>query len=198
MRPSTQASPPVMAALTQGIPAANAVITATAARNLTPVDGWSRLQHVGAYGRDYMTRAAVAQAALGVNVPAESVYYSTGADGRGTPLTGTRPVTVHFAAGQLPPVDRRGFWSVTVYGPDHFLVANPLDRYAIGDRTAGLQRAPDGSLDLYLGAQPPAGHEANWLPAPPGSFSLVLRAYVPGAAIRQGSWRPPTIRPQLP
>ena len=198
MRPSTHASPAVMAALGQSIPAANVTIAATSAQNLTAVKGWSRLQHLGAYGRDYVTRAAVAQTALGANVPAESVYYSTGADTARTPLVGTRPVIVHFVAGQLPPVDRRGFWSITLYGPDHFLVANQLDRYAIGDRTAGLQRASDGSLDLYLGAQPPAGHEANWFPAPPGNYSLVLRAYVPGAAIRQGSWSPPTIRPQIP
>ena len=198
MRPSTHASPAVMAAFGQSIPAANATIAATAARNLTAVNGWSRQQHLGAYGRDYVTRAAVAQTALGANVPAESVYYATGADRARTPLVGARPVIVHFVAGQLPPVDRHGFWSVTLYGPDHFLVANQLDRYAIGDRTPGLQRASDGSLDLYLGAQPPAGHETNWLPAPSGSYSLVLRAYVPGAAIRQGTWRPPTIRPQSP
>ena len=198
MRPSTHASPAVMAALGQSIPVANATIAATAARNLTAVNGWSRLQHLGAYGRDYVTRAAVAQTALGANVPAESVYYSAGADRARTPLVGTRPVIVHFAAGQLPPVDQRGFWSVTLYGPDHFLVANQLDRYAIGDRTTGLQRASDGSLDLYLGAQPPAGHETNWLPAPSGSYSLVLRAYVPGVAVRQGTWNPPTIRPQIP
>jgi hypothetical protein len=198
MRPSTHASPAVTAALGQSIPAANATIAATAARNLTAVNGWSRLEHLGAYGRDYVTRAAVAQTALGANVPAESVYYSAGADSARTPLVGTRPVIVHFVAGQLPPVEQRGFWSVTLYGPDHFLVANQLDRYAIGDRTAGLQRASDGSLDLYLGAQAPVGHETNWLPAPPGSYSLVLRAYVPGAGIRQGTWSPPTIRPQIP
>jgi hypothetical protein len=198
MRPSTHASPAVLAALGASIPAANATIAATAARNLTVVDGWSRQQHLGTYGRAYVTRAAVAETALGSNVPAESVYYSTGADRAGTSLVGTGPVILHFGAGQLPPVDRNGFWSVTLYGPDHFLVANQLRRYSIGDRTPGLQRAPDGSLDLYLGAQPPPGHEANWLPAPPGGYSLVLRAYVPGAAIRQGTWRPPTIRPQIP
>ena len=198
MSPSTTATPAAAAALSQSTRAANGTIAAAAARNLTSVNGWSQIQHLGAYGGDYITRAAVAQTGLGANVPAESVYYSAGADGGGAPLVGTRPAIVHFAAGQLPPVDRRGFWSVTLYGPDHFLVANPIDRYAIGDRTAGLQRGPDGSLDLYLGAQSPTGHEANWLPAPAGRFSLVLRAYVPGASIRRGTWRPPTIRPQLP
>lgn len=194
IHPSVGATPTVLAALGQSIPAANAVITASAARNLTRVNGWSQVKHLGAYGHDYLTRAAVAKTALGANVPAESVYYSASSVG-GTSLVGTRPVIVHFPAAQLPPVDRLGFWSVTLYGPDHFLVANPIDRYAIGDRTTGLQRSADGSLNLYLGAQSPPGHETNWLPAPPGSYSLVLRAYLPAAAIRGETWRPPAIEP---
>jgi hypothetical protein len=193
-RPSANANPAVAAALTQSVGAASVAVARSAAAMLTSAGGWNRLQHVGTYDHDYATRAEIAQVALGVNVPAESVYYSTGTDRSGAPLVGNRPATVHFAAGQLPPVDRHGFWSVTLYGPDHFLVANVLNRYAIGDRTPGLQRGSDGSLDLYLGATAPAGHEANWLPAPPGSFSLVLRAYLPGSAIRTGAWRPPRIQ----
>ncbi|HSO97154.1 MAG TPA: DUF1254 domain-containing protein [Acidimicrobiia bacterium] len=198
LNPATNASPAALAALTQSVRAANAAIATAAARNLTRINGWSQVQHLGVYGHNYLTRAAVAEAALGANVPAESVYYTAAVDHTGTPLVGTRPVTLHFAAGQLPPVERHGFWSVTLYGPDHYLVANPIDRYAVGDRTAGLQRNADGSLDLYLGAQPPAGHDANWLPAPPGSFNLVLRAYLPAAPIRRGTWQPPTVGPSAP
>ena len=37
------------------------------------------------------------------------------------------------------------FWSLTMYDvPDFYLVANPIDRYSIGDRTPGLQAGPDG------------------------------------------------------
>lgn len=196
--PSSTANPAVAAALTQSVAAGNTAVTRAAARELSAVNGWSRLQHIGSYGQDYLTRAAIAQAALGANVPAESVYYSTGAALDGAPLVGTRPVVVHFPANQLPPVERHGFWSVTLYGPDRYLVANTLNRYAIGDRTPGLQRGADGSLDLYLGAAAPAGHEANWLPAPAGRFSLVLRAYLPGVAIRTGTWRPLSLRPSAP
>jgi hypothetical protein len=198
MSPSAKAAPAASAALSQSIRAANGMIAAAAAHGLRSVNGWSQSRDIGAYGGDYLTRAAIAETALGANVPAESVYYFAGADVGGVSLVGTRPVVVHFAAGQVPPIDRPGFWSLTLYGPDHFLVANPVDRYAIGDRTAGLQRSADGSLDLYLSAEPPTGHETNWIPAPPGPFSLVLRAYLPGAPIRRGTWHPPTIRPQLP
>ena len=37
----------------------------------------------------------------------------------------------------MPPVD--SFWSLGMYGTDLNLVANPIDRYSIGDRTAGLR-----------------------------------------------------------
>ena len=55
-------------------------------------------------------------------------------DGEGEPLTGERSYTIRFE--QPPPVD--AFWSITMYDvPEFFLVANPIDRYSIGDRTPG-------------------------------------------------------------
>lgn len=48
---------------------------------------------------------------------------------------------------QIPPAD--AFWSQTIYGADQFFVANPLGRYAIGERDK-LAFNPDGSLDLYI------------------------------------------------
>ena len=45
----------------------------------------------------------------------------------------------------------------------------------------------DGSVDIYIQNAPPAGNESNWLPAPPGTFKLWLRAYLPGPAILNGS-----------
>lgn len=50
----------------------------------------------------------------------------------------------------------------------------------------------DGSLTLYLGVQSPGkGKEANWLPAPKGRFSLLLRNYWPDQAIIDGTSVPP-------
>ena len=92
----------------------------------------------------------------------------------------------------MPPVD--AFWSVTLYDADRFLYDNPQARYAIGDRTRGLQRDPDGGLSLVVSHAPPRdpAFTPNWLPAPAGGFYLVLRMYNPRAEAR--GWRIPPLR----
>ena len=74
------------------------------------------------------------------------------------------------------------------------MVANPIDRYSIGDRTAGLRYNDDGSLTVYVQHESP-GHdrEPNWLPAPPGRFYLNARTYMPRPELLNGSYRLPAI-----
>jgi len=55
-----------------------------------------------------------------------------------------------------------------------------MNRYAIGDRTPGIQHNADGSLDLYLQLDSPGpDKESNWLPAPEGAFRPIMRIYQP-------------------
>jgi len=159
------------------------------------VHGRARFPTVGTYGTDYLARAATAKIGLGANVAEESVYYVAASDVHGQALSGQTPYRLRFAADQLPPVGTHGFWSVTVYNADRFLVANPIDRYSIGDRTPGLRRNDDGSLDVDLRAHSPGGHRPNWLPTPAGPFTLVMRIYVPDAAVLDGSWTPAGVTP---
>ena len=78
---------------------------------------------------------------------------------------------------------------------DYMLVDNPIDRYAIGDRTPGLRPDADGGLTLYLQHAPPtdAAAHANWLPAPAGDFYVCLRAYVPREALLDGRYALPAL-----
>ena len=80
------------------------------------------------------------------------------------------------------------FWSLTMYDPDSYLVANAIDRYALGDRS-GLTYADDGSLTLYIQRdKPDASTEANWLPAPSeGAFKVALRLYSPKPEVAAGN-----------
>jgi hypothetical protein len=148
--------------------------------------------YVGAYGRNYLGRAIIATAALGANTRPETVYPLAVDDVDGRPLSGRHRYTIRFPRGQLPPAN--AFWSVTIYGKDRYLVPNPIDRYAIGDRTEGLRRGRDGSLTIYVQhARPRAAAVANWLPAPSGSFRLAMRIYEPRRSVLNGRWLPPPV-----
>jgi len=148
---------------------------------------------VGAYGVDYLRRAGVDLIGLGANLPEDAVYPICYVDALGEPFTGAKRYVLHLEARDLPPV--RAFWSLTMYDAEGFQVANPLDRFAIGDRD-DLVFGPDGSLDLYIQHESPAaGHEANWLPAPAGAFNLCLRLYYPQAEVLDGRWAPPEVEP---
>jgi hypothetical protein len=55
---------------------------------------------------------------------------------------------------------------------------------------------PDGSLTIYVQADPPPdAQKKNWLPAPKDQdFSLFIRAYWPKTPVLDGSWAPPPVR----
>ena len=74
-------------------------------------------------------------------------------------------------------------------------MSNPIDRYAIGDRTPGLTKNRDGSQDIFIQAAPPRLGPSNWLPAPAGRFYLMLRLYIPAPQVLDGTWKPPAIEP---
>jgi len=184
--------PETVAALAAGVTAGEATVQAAAEDVLVPSGTWLGSFESGVYGTDYLLRSAVAVVGLGVNVPQESLYYWSGPDLDGEPLTGAHTYRMRFAAGQLPPVDDAGFWSVTMYDGEMFLVPNPIRRYALGDRS-DLAVNPDGSIDIYLSATAPAGHTSNWLPAPDGAFNLMIRAYIPTEPALTNAWHPPAI-----
>jgi hypothetical protein len=86
----------------------------------------------------------------------------------------------------------KGFWSMTVYNAEHFFHQNKLNQFSVGTKNDDLQIGADGSLTLYMGARSPgADKEPNWLPAPQGTFTLILRNYWPDQAIIDGTWVPP-------
>ncbi|MGH9029346.1 MAG: DUF1214 domain-containing protein [Acidimicrobiales bacterium] len=131
---------------------------------------------------------------LGEQVPTQATYYSATTDSVGAALNGSGTYEIRLSRGDFPPIQKDGFWSVTMYDQADFLVANPIDRYSIGDHSADLVYGSDGSLTIVLSARRPTGHLDNWLPAPNTRFRVTLRVYAPAAAIISGTWRPPKIR----
>ncbi len=155
-------------------------------------NNWTTINNGAAFGFDYFTRTAVAKSNIFVNKNGETKYFYQDLDSSGERLTGYERYTVTFAKGQLPPV--KGFWSLTLYNEHHFFAPNELKRYSLGTKNKALQYNADGSLTLYVQAEPPAEEKrSNWLPAPESDFSLYLRAYWPQTSITNGTWTPPAV-----
>jgi len=156
------------------------------------VNGWSmNTDTMGVYGNYYLKRAIVAQLGLGANLPEDAIYPQNLGDDSGKPLDGANKYTIHFDKGANPPVD--AFWSITLYDADGFQVANDLGRFAVSSWMPFTYN-PDGSLDLYFQNQSPSpDKEANWLPAPKGSFNLTMRLYAPKRDALTGKWSPPPV-----
>ena len=158
----------------------------------TTVNGWRSIRTAGRPGNGILVRAASAKALPAVNVFDEAAYWTTTRDSAGHPLSGQHEYVLRFPAGQLPPND--AFWSLTITDSVGYMVSNSIGRSSVNDRSK-LGKNADGSIDIYLQREAPTGHEQNWLPAPSGKFKLMLRAYLPGQAILDGTYRvPPVVR----
>lgn len=210
--PVGELDPGLQAALRTGHDAGKALVRSTQTSGHSPVvNGWHLTLHAFDYNADFfevgalddpafviddprlrvVERAAAALGGLWGNHAYEAAYVMTYVDEHGEPLTGDRA----YALTLSPPPPVEGFWSVTMYDvPDFFLVANEIGRYSMGDRTPGLVTDADGGVTITMSHARPAD-AANWLPAPAGEFRPVLRMYVPGPAVLDGTYRlPPVVR----
>jgi hypothetical protein len=178
--------------LLRAIPDAQAIIADKGRSMAEIVNGWLFLPGPKAFGTDYLFRAALESVALLHGESEMQVGYIGNVDGQGKPLDGNKNYEIRFDV--PPPVF--GFWSLTLYdGKSKLFVDNPIDRYAIGDRTDGITYGEDGSLTISLRHRKPDGDaSANWLPTPKGPFYVVIRAYNAGPDVFNGSWSPPPIR----
>ncbi len=176
------------------------------------MDGWQSVLHVFDYNlvrlgpgtldtpewkiadrmTAYVTRAVAARAGLWGNHGYEADYEVLWQDEHGDFLDGSHAYELTLS----PPPPVAAFWSLTMYDrPDYYLVANPISRYSIGDRTPGLRVSDDGSVTIYMQHDSPGlDRESNWLPAPAGPFRPVLRAYQPDPALLNGTYKLPKVK----
>lgn len=144
---------------------------------------------IGDFGTEYTYRTMVALVGLGANTTDVAIYPKTSVDAQGCTLTGKKSYTMHFNS--FPPTVDNGFWSVTAYGEDDFLIDNSIDRYCLNDRS-GLKRNVDGSVDIVLSRTAPED-TTNWLPISDGDFHLFMRIYKPDFDALN-VWQAPTIK----
>lgn len=158
--------------------------------------GWIYLDEaIGVYKDNYFLRANVARNGLGANPVTMCVYPSAYTDSNGNELDGKKKYKIHFEKGQLPPVEKDGFWSITLYdSKERYLVENEIGRYGINDRDA-LKANEDGSIDILVQKEKPkAEWIPNWLPSGEEAFNLILRIYLTKDEVITGEWKPPVIQ----
>jgi hypothetical protein len=165
-------------------------------RDLT-VNGWGYQESgVGeASGSDFL-RSAIALGGLAALPEAEAMYFQSTTDETGVRLDGASKYVWRIPPGGIP---ASAFWSLTMYQaePDgrFFLVQNPINRFSVGDRTPGLVKNADGSIDILIQREQPTGPlAANWLPAAAGAMRMSLRAYLPKPELRNRTWKIPPVR----
>jgi hypothetical protein len=191
-------SPDIQARWIAGIEAAHQPLQAGLSSGARRIGGWAfPPAALGNYGTDYRLRAAVALGGLAALEPVECLYLSRDEAADGQPLDGSHSYRMRVPAGGLP---NDGFWSLSMYevlaDGRCFFVENPIGRYAVGDRSRGLVRNDDGTMDLWIARERPAAADpraANWLPAPTGRFRLTLRAYLARPALLDGTAALPTL-----
>ncbi len=179
-------------------------VKATITSGFAAHNGWL-VGALGDYGTNYVLRAEADRLGVGAPTPNLSIYPLALTDRNGNKLNASETrYVVHFPASDFP-IPVQAFWSLTMYESSGFFVANPLERFTLGDRS-NLQYNPDGSLDIYVQTAEPTSEaeQDNWLPAPAGGFQMIMRLYgVPTEEIPKiieggsGNWQPPTVLPCL-
>ena len=114
-------------------------------------------------------------------------YMVTFTDSAGAPLSGKSNYRL-----TLPPnIPAANFWSLTLYEAENASgLANGQPFPSLGSRDKPTAKA-DGSTDLYLGPEAPAGKQGNWLATPAGKgYFAILRLYGPTEAAINKSWKP--------
>lgn len=143
---------------------------------------------------DYQKRMAAAVLGIYGNSKQEAMYPAYFIDSSGQKLDGANRYTLQFAPGQLPPVN--SFWSLTMYEqPASLLVVNPINRYLLNSpMLSSFKTDAEGGITLIVqNASPDKDYEANWLPAPKGPFSLIMRLYWPKPEALDGRWTSPKL-----
>jgi hypothetical protein len=180
-------------AIEAGVAAGRKAVTDGESELGETVNGWRVMPDLGRYGTRYAYRAVVAFFAMGANLAVDAVCPCGLEDDEGRRLDGANRYLLRFAKGTLPPV--KAFWSVTLYDAESYLVPNPINRFALGDRS-DLEYGDDGSLSIWIqGESPGPAKLKNWLPAPKsGPFKIVMRLYAPEPGAAQGIWAPPAVK----
>jgi hypothetical protein len=135
---------------------------------------WMTNLATGGTDADAYTRAFIALTGLLALNKDETIYYNATEDSDGDALDGACTYRIE---GRDP--DAR-WWSMTVYGKDHYLIDNPSKHYSISQTS--VAREPGGSFVVRLSTVQETG---NWIAISPDGFQVTLRLYNPGGTVKE-------------
>ncbi|MDN3922170.1 DUF1254 domain-containing protein [Roseateles violae] len=111
-------------------------------------------------------------------------------DKAGQPLDGARSYRLTVP----PKAPVKLYWSATAYDRDTHALIRDQKWSSRASTSQGLQKNADGSVDVFFGAQAPAGKESNWVPTrADGRFEVLFRLYGPEQPLFDKSWVLPDI-----
>lgn len=135
---------------------------------------WTTGRDLGTVRASAYTRAVVALYGLLALPASEARYYNARVDDAGRLLDGKCRYRV--TGGRMP----TRWWSMTLYDPAGYLVANPANIYSVG--SIALPDVEQAAWTVMVAPAQAAGH---WLPTGgAGRFELTLRTYLPDDAGR--------------
>ncbi|CAI7574680.1 unnamed protein product [Penicillium manginii] len=150
-------------------------------------NGWSSAypEYLGNFGSHYAARYSIAKRGYLALTSDQAIYPSLS---RALKLKPDEAVLLRFS--RKPVLVKTGFWSLTAYDAEQYLVPNGINRYCLGDRdnmtfpdgTSLSEKGKDGEFFILMqpaDIEPPNKWRNNWLPSPAGGgkMSITLRWY---------------------
>lgn len=115
-------------------------------------------------------------------------YLGSYVDKNGNGLDGSKTYRLRVPA-EIP---AKNFWSLTVYDVSTRCLINNPQQLAERSSRSNLKKNEDGTLNLYVGPEAPAGMESNWIPSVKGkAWYAYFRMYAPTKAHFDKSWTLP-------
>jgi hypothetical protein len=155
-------------------------------------DGWAVVSSPVTPGTDYLRRAATAYYALGEPLAQDAPLAFCRVDAQGRRLNGIERYVLRMEKDRLPL--NHACWVLSVRESEALWNPEGGEKASLGsvDR---LQAGPDGSIEIFIRKDPPgADRETNWLKAPEGDFTLMLRSYRPETQIPSGEDAYPQVK----
>jgi hypothetical protein len=149
-------------------PVANLVTSGSNIKN----GPWSTNLAFGSSGANPYVKAWIAENGLMAVSSSLSIYLAAYTDDNGQPLVASCDYVIQG------PAPKSGYWNITVYNENGFLIANAQNRYSYS--STDIQFEPDGTFKIYLSKTQKQG---NWLPSGNAkTLNVYLRLHDSGTA----------------